>query len=98
METLQNILFAYYHIGYVRNKISHAETGVITESRLMTSADDESSALVWMKDGIDYFIDCYEKALAEVQNKHPKVVLITGDEVRKAADRLKYEKYKEGNK
>ena len=98
VETLQNILFAYYHIGYVRNKISHAETGVITESRLMTSADDESSALVWMKDGIDYFIDCYEKALAEVQNKHPKVVLITGDEVRKAADRLKYEKYKDGNK
>ena len=48
--------------------------------------------MVWMKDGIDYFIDSYEKAMAEVQNKQTNVILITGDEVRKAADRMKYEK------
>ena len=96
-ETLQNILFAYYNIGYVRNKISHADMdAVVTENRLMRSESDESPALTWMKDGIDYFIDSYEKAMAEVQNKKPQVILITADEVRKAADRLKYEKHKEG--
>ena len=93
METLENILFAYYRIGYIRNKINHAETGAAGETRLMVSESDESSALVWMKDGIDYFIDCYDKAMAEVQDKKPQVILITGDEVRKAADRMKYDKH-----
>ena len=93
METLKNVLFAYYNIGFVRNKISHADTdAAVTENRLMTSESDESPAMVWMKDGIDYFIDSYEKAMAEVQNKKTNVILITGDEVRKAADRMKYEK------
>ena len=93
METLKNVLFAYYNIGFVRNKISHADTdAAVTENRLMTTESDESPALVWMKDGIDYFIDSYEKAMAEVQNKQTNVILITGDEVRKAADRMKYEK------
>ena len=91
-ETLQNILFAYYHIGYVRNKISHADTDAFTDTRLMVSDSDESAALIWMKDGIDYFIDCYEKAMSEVRDKNPQVVLITGDEVRNAADRMKRER------
>ena len=58
----------------------------------MASEDDDSSALEWMKDGIDYFIACYEKAMEEVGNKQPNVVLITADEVRKAADRMKYDR------
>ena len=91
-ETVQNILFAYYHLSYVRNKISHADASAMAESRLMVSESDENSALAWMKDSIDYFIDSYEKAMAEAAGKNPHVVLLTGDEVRKAADRLKYKK------
>ena len=45
-----------------------------------------------MKESIDYFISSYEKAVSEVKDKNPQVVLITGDEVRKAAERMKYEK------
>jgi len=92
METLQNLLFAYYHISVVRNKISHADEEVMAETRLMVSDSDESSALVWMKDGIDYFIDSYEKAMAEVQNKKPQVVLISGEEVRMTAERQRRDK------
>ncbi len=92
METLQNVLFAYYHIGYVRNKISHADADAMAQSRLMVSDSDEISALSWMKDNIDYFIASYEKAMAEAAGKNPQVVLITGDEVRKAAERLKYKR------
>ena len=91
-ETLQNVLFAYYNIGSVRNKISHADTDGMSDKRLMATEDDDSFALEWMKDGIDYFIDCYEKAQEEVKNKHPKVVLISSDAVRKAADRMKYDR------
>ena len=92
METLQNLLFAYYHIGVVRNKINHAEADAMTDTRLIVSESDESAALVWMKESIDYFISSYEKAVSEVKDKNPQVVLITGDEVRKAAERMKYEK------
>lgn len=92
MDTLQNVLFAYYHVGFVRNKISHAEAEAMAEKRLMVSESDEISALGWMKESIDYFIDSYEKAMAEAAGKDPEVVLISGDEVRMAADRLKYRK------
>ncbi|MBQ9606371.1 MAG: hypothetical protein IJV16_04270 [Lachnospiraceae bacterium] len=89
METLQNLLYAYYHLGDVRNKISHAEAEVLADKRLMVSESDDSSALVWMKDGIDYFIDSYEKAMAEVQSKKPHVVTITGEYVKITAERMK---------
>ena len=85
-EMLEDILFAYYHIGQVRNKISHADAEAMAGVRLMVSESDEISALVWMKDSIDYFIDRYEKAMADVQTKKPQVVRITADEVRTAAE------------
>ena len=90
-ETLQNILYAYYHIGDVRNKINHAEASAMKEQRLMVSESDESSAMVWMKESIDFFIDSYEKAMKEVQNKQPNVVIITSDEVRLMMERMKHE-------
>ena len=43
-----------------------------------------------MKDAIDFFIDSYEKSIAEVQGKEPQVILISGDEVRMAAEHVKY--------
>jgi hypothetical protein len=39
----------------------------------------------------EYFISCYEKAMAEVQNKKPKVIHITSQEVRRAAERMRNE-------
>ena len=88
-ETLENILFAYYNIGNVRNKINHADAEVMNDSRLMQSISDESAGLLRVKDAIDYFITCYDKAMAEVQNKHPNVVHISGQEVRRASERMK---------
>ena len=88
-EMLEDILFAYYHIGQVRNKISHADAEAMAGVRLMVSESDEISALVWMKDSIDYFIDRYEKAMADVQTKKPQVVRITADEVRTAAEHVR---------
>lgn len=93
METLQNLLYAYYHIGDVRNKISHADEEAMKDKRLMVSESDEISALVWMKDSIDFFIDSYEKAMAQVQDKKPHVVTITGDYVKMTAEGMKVKKY-----
>lgn len=88
-KTLENVLFAYYNIGQVRNKINHAESGVMSNSRLMKAINDESPVLLRVKDSIEYFIASYDKAIAEVQNKNPQVIRITRQEVRKAADQMK---------
>ena len=92
METLQNVLYAYYHIGVVRNKISHADANAMAEVRLMAAESDTPSAMLWMRDSIDYFIESYEKAIAEVKDKAPRVVTITGDAVRMAAERMSRER------
>ena len=90
VETLNNALYAYYHIGEMRNKISHADADAMNENRLIVSESDESSALVRMKESIDFFIASYEKAMAEVQGKNPNVILISSAEVRTAADHMKF--------
>lgn len=89
MDTLQNVLYAYYHLSEVRNKISHADAGVLEGNRLMVRDSDESTALLTVKDSIDFFIASYEKAMAEVKDKTPQIVRITRDEVKFAANQLK---------
>ncbi len=89
-ETLRDILFAYYHVGYVRNKISHADVAALAREKLPEPKGDDSPAMVWMKESIDAFIDSYEKAAAEVQGKEPHVVIITADHVRKTAEGMRH--------
>ena len=96
LQTLNNLLYAYYRIGVVRNKINHAETEVIAESRLNVSESDENAALLMMKDSVDFFIKSYETAMKELEGKTPHVVLISSDEVRKAEDRIKFSRPKPG--
>ena len=88
-ETLQDILYAYYHIGDIRNKINHAETSAMAENRLVVSESDDPTALVRVKECIDFFINSYEKAMTEVQGKKPNIVLITGDDVRIASEHMR---------
>lgn len=95
IETLQNVLYAYYHLGDVRNKISHADASAMAERRLNVSESDLSYGMVMMRETIEYFINSYEAAMAEVQGKNPKIVHITSDDVRNAADRIRRERPKE---
>jgi hypothetical protein len=91
LETLQNILFAYYHVCVVRNKISHAEAGGVTNRHLLATENEDVSVLDWMKDAIDYFIDSYDKAMAEVKDKNPQIILITSDDVKIIAENMREE-------
>ena len=90
VDTVQNVLYAYYHLGQVRNKISHADSEAMAERRLFVSENDVSYALTMMKETIEYFIVSYEKAMEEVRDKNPKIVSISSDDVRRAADRIKF--------
>jgi len=89
LDTLRDVLFAYYRIGYVRNKISHAESGAMEEKNMEASGDGEISALKWMTDSIELFINSYEKADAEVQDKNPNIIIITGEDVREIAESMR---------
>ena len=96
MDTLQNVLYSYYHLGDVRNRISHADAKAMAERRLNVSESDVSYAMVMMKETIEYFIMSYEKAMEEVQGKNPKIITISSDEIRNVANRIKHAGEKEG--
>ena len=89
LDTLQDALFAYYRVGYVRNKISHADAHSMENRNQKGQDGDEVSALVWMKDSIELFIGNYEKAAAEVQGKDTNVIIITSGDVRRKAESMR---------
>ena len=89
IDTVQNVLYAYFNLGMVRNKISHADADAMTDRRLIVSESDSSYALTILKNTIEFFITSYEKALEEVRDKNPKIVYISSDDVRNAADRMR---------
>ena len=93
IELVQNVLYAYFHLGDVRNKISHADANAMIEQRLIVSENDVSSAVLLMQESIEYFIMSYENALEDVRGKDPRVVRISPDAVRNLADRMKRERF-----
>ena len=64
----------------------------MAERRLNVSESEISYAMVIMRESIEYFIRSYEKALEEVQGKNPKILSISSDDVRNAADRMRRER------
>ena len=82
IQRLKDVLYAYYHFGFVRNKISHADSDVMAEQRLMVSESDISTAMLLMLESIECFIASYEKALGEVCDMNPKIIAISPDDVR----------------
>ena len=87
-ETLEELLYAYYHIGDLRNRINHADDEAMADTRLIVLESDESQALSRMKESIDYFITSYETASSESAGKNPNVITITADEVRSCAEEI----------
>ena len=70
IDTVKNVLYAYYHLGDVRNQISHADSNAMAERRLIVSESDDSYAMLLMKESIEFFIKSYEAVMEEVQNKN----------------------------
>lgn len=51
--TVQNVLYSYYLIGEVRNKISHADAKAMEDLRLRTADSSTSLAMVIMQESIE---------------------------------------------
>ena len=81
-EAVENLLYAYYHISDIRNKLNHAEEGDNEETRLIVDEKDDSIRMLKLIESIEYFIQCYEEVEAKVAGKELDVVEISGGEVK----------------
>lgn len=79
-EALKELLFAYYHLGDVRNLTNHARE----EFSGFYSFIDEADAGTRMKaisSAVDYFLHCYERVCDLCAGKEASVVTVTPLEV-----------------
>ena len=88
-QAVEDLLYAYYYIGSIRNFINHAEdSDGFTEDKLITEEKDEMTRLVKIREVIQYFINCFEKVTSIIGDRELDVVRINSFEVRTAAKKL----------
>ena len=87
-QALEDLLFAYLHIGRVRNDTNHANTGSGDNVSLFPDEKDVSVKLVQIQESIRYFIESYDTVLNQIAGKKPVVVRINADDVKAAARRI----------
>ena len=81
-EALSNLLYAYFHVGEVRNRTNHADERDVNMGILMVDEKEVSNRLAWIRDSIEFFLHCYDIVSAEIEGKEPVVVTVTPGEVR----------------
>ena len=87
-QALEDLLFAYLHIGHVRNKTNHASDSYYKNGTPSTEEKDISAKLIVIQESIQYFIRAYDIVLNKIAGKNPTVVQITTEEVKSKARRL----------
>lgn len=97
-DALRDLLYAYYHIGEVRNKTNHAEEGVMEDTRLIYDPNDVSYRMSLIVEGIEYFIRCFDKVNAMVEVEEGEITIINTADVRYKANALKREREIEAKK
>ena len=88
-ELLENLLYAYYHIGDIRNMTNHAEDRE-EDTRLIVDEKDDSIRLVKITEAIEYFIRCYDAVTENIGDKEFNVVRISSSEVKYAAKQMEH--------
>ena len=60
-DLLEDVLYTYYHLGDIRNRINHAE---VSENENIRTIDigKENDSLVLLRDGINAFLKAYDAA------------------------------------
>ncbi|MBQ3460377.1 MAG: hypothetical protein IJH14_06885 [Solobacterium sp.] len=87
-EALENLLFAYYHLCEIRNMTNHASMRE-SDDRLIVEFRDLSIRMMRIREGIDYFMQCYDKVIDLIKDKPLNVVLISPGEIKAKAKQLK---------
>lgn len=87
-EALENLLFAYYYVGDVRNSTNHAAETFDGFYEIMQDSES-SDRMELIRQSIDYFLYCYDKVDQLTKDKKPNVVQITTVEVEKYSNELR---------
>ena len=87
-EAVGNLLYAYYHIGEIRNRTNHADNRVDDGGRLIVDRKDVPYLMSWIREGIQYFLNSYDTAMELIRDKNPDVVKVTNDEVRACFNKM----------
>lgn len=91
-KALENLIFAYFHVGRIRNETNHAEEVSDDGDSLFTDVRDVSAKMVKISEGIEYFINCYDIVEANVRDKDPHVVRIDVADIKAVSKRIERER------
>ena len=87
-QALEDLMFAYYHVGRIRNETNHAEDRAVESGTLFPDEKDVIAKLIRIQEGIQYYIQTYERVYDLVKDKNPTVIRVSTSEVRSAARKL----------
>ena len=90
-QALEDLLFAYYHVGRIRNETNHAAENVEEADTLFPDEKDVSLKLIHIQESIMYFIQAFDKVTELVRDKDVSPVRITVKDVKAAARRIEKE-------
>ena len=82
-NALTDLLYAYYHIGEIRNVTNHA--GESQDTRLIVEVNDFSARMSSIREAIEFFLQSYDKVHAAMPEEKPVIMKITPNEVKNRA-------------
>ena len=87
-DAVEDLLFAYYYIGDVRNQTNHAENTYDGFYDIMEDSDS-GERMDMIRQSIDYFLHCYDKVARLSEGKPVNVIEITNEDITHYADQLR---------
>jgi hypothetical protein len=87
-SAVEDLLFAYYYIGDVRNQTNHAAETFDGFYYIM-SESDSGERMEMIRQSIDYFLHCYDRVVQLTAGKKPNVIEITTEDITRYADQLR---------
>ena len=85
---VEDLLFAYYYIGDVRNQTNHAEQTYDGFYTIMSDSDS-GERMDLIRQSIDYFLHCYDRVTQLSEGRTANVIEITNEEIIQCADQIR---------
>ena len=87
-EAVEDLLFAYYYVGEIRNQTNHAVETYDGFYSIMAESDS-GERMEAIRQSIDYFLHCYDRVAKLSEGKTPNVIEITNDDIMQYVNELR---------
>ena len=87
-DALEDLLFAYYYIGDVRNQTNHAAETYDGFYDIMADSDS-GERMDLIQQSIDYFLHCYDRVTQLSKGQTPNVIQVSNTEITQYAEQLR---------